>query len=129
MAADKKHQKKLSPGIICYCERCPNNNQIMRDSRKDCNGFFFEYQGNISYDDSMMLVTIDILSRDDIKLNHFPASVDYVLPVFYSVSFFLCIIEIVLNFSSLNIFSLGIFQTKGYILIFFLMMVNSFSGT
>jgi len=80
---------------------------------------FLEYQGNISYDDSMMLVTIDILSRDDIKLNHFPASADYVLPVFYSVSFFLCIIEIVLNFSSLNIFSLGIFQTKGYIFIFF----------
>eukprot|EP00592_Proboscia_alata_P007332 CAMPEP_0194354602 /NCGR_PEP_ID=MMETSP0174-20130528/2717_1 /TAXON_ID=216777 /ORGANISM="Proboscia alata, Strain PI-D3" /LENGTH=893 /DNA_ID=CAMNT_0039123605 /DNA_START=273 /DNA_END=2951 /DNA_ORIENTATION=+ len=115
----RKTLEKIIAKNNMLLRRGPKQQSYHERFKEHLRWFLDNAKAKISYDDFMMLVTIFILFGDDIKLIYFPASADPVFAVFYSVSFFLFIIEIVLNCWAKSDFSLGVFQTKGYMFSFF----------
>lgn len=74
---------------------------------------------NIQYDDLMTFVTLFVLFGDAIKKLSLPPSFDDKFDFFVNVSFFLFVLEIILNSWAKSDFSKGIFKAKGYMFNFF----------
>jgi len=100
---------------------------MLNQAREHVKWFLDHARAKISYDDFMMVITIFVLFGDDVRILSFPPSADATFSVLSNISFFLFIIELILNAWAKSDFSKVSFskggmckgKVKGYMFSFF----------